>query len=165
MNDPAICPEPGALGEYLDGILGDPRRATSDPRAIARHLETCDRCRTELDAIAQISRLLAVAEDTVRADPNFLPRFRQRLDRALGTSAETWRRLALRLAPFSVAALVAAVAVVVVEPSMTETFFELERRVLATGSPSGAEIASANDWTADWVAGPLSQPPGLRRSR
>lgn len=114
------------LSRVVDGEL-----AESEKAGLERHLEECRECREELASFREISSVLAAHTEP---DPFFLTRFRARRDEEHGTSATPiiWKRLAVRLLPLAVAALLGAAATVWL--SVEEGgFSDLEARELGDG--------------------------------
>ncbi|HVS14327.1 MAG TPA: zf-HC2 domain-containing protein [Thermoanaerobaculia bacterium] len=118
------------LSAYLDGEL-------VEAGPVAAHLAGCASCRAALRDLRAASSLLAVTRGFA-PDPSFVARFRRRLEALEIERTERWRLLALRLMPLAATALVAALALTVVERGRgpaEESFTALERTVLAAGSP------------------------------
>ncbi len=116
------------LSAYLDGEL-----TTQDRHAVRAHLDACEACRTELASLQSLSTLLAAE---VEPDPGFLARFRANRDRVIENAMPwlVWRRLALRLVPVAMAAIVVALAVLGLS-STQEALLDLEARALGSSSP------------------------------
>jgi len=85
--------------------------------------------------IRLLSQRLRVPEDFARPDPFFVARFRARRDalRSAASSAQAWRRMALRLLPLAASALVGAAVAVWVSGERTSALGELEMSDLGTG--------------------------------
>lgn len=139
------------LSAIADGELG------MSP-AIQRHLEACPECAGAAGEIQLLSRVLEVPAEAFGSDPNFVARFRLRLDQSLGMPALWWRSLALRMVPLSLAAVVVAF-LFGGDPASTEALGELERDVLATGSPNPDEPLELADWTVAWLGQPMEDSP------
>jgi hypothetical protein len=74
IDGPDGCPEPDALAQYVEGLLGGRRRFALDA-----HLPVCDRCRSLVAALARAGlvaegAVAAAHEDTLRTLPR-LPRW------------------------------------------------------------------------------------------
>jgi anti-sigma factor RsiW len=111
---------------YLDGEL-----SASDVSRLEKHMDVCESCREELASFRELSGMLTTRPEP---DPFYLTRFRARRDEELGGEGalQPWRRLAVRLLPFAVAALLGAVAAVWL--SVDEAgLVELEARHLGDG--------------------------------
>ncbi len=94
------------LSQFLDNQL-----APSEKAALDRHLGECRRCREEMAAFRELSSLLSAQTEP---DPFFVARFRARRDEVHGGEGSwlLWRRLAIRLLPLAVAALLGAAVTV-----------------------------------------------------
>jgi len=114
------------LSRFLDGEL-----AGSEKTGLEQHLETCRTCREELASFRELSSVLATHTEP---DPFFVTRFRARRDEEQGAAGTPliWKRLAVRLLPLAVAALLGAAATVWL--SVEEGgFSDLEARELGDG--------------------------------
>jgi anti-sigma factor RsiW len=120
------------LSMYLDGEL-----SASDASRLEGHLDACGSCREELASFRELSGMLTTRPEP---DPYFLTRFRARRDEELGAEGalQAWRRLAVRLLPLAIAALLGAAAAVWL--SMEDAgLVELEARQLGDGFLMAAE--------------------------
>jgi anti-sigma factor RsiW len=111
---------------YLDGEL-----SASDVSRLEGHLDACESCREELASFKELSGMLTTHAEP---DPYFLTRFRARRDEELGAEGafQPWRRFAVRLLPFAVAALLGAAAAVWLSVD-DAGLVELEARQLGDG--------------------------------
>jgi anti-sigma factor RsiW len=114
------------LSMYLDGEL-----SASDVSRLEGHLDICGSCREELASFRELSGMLTTRPEP---DPFFLTRFRVRRGEEMGVEGtfHNWKRLAVRLLPLAVAALLGAAAAVWL--SVDEAgLVELEARQLGDG--------------------------------
>jgi len=88
------------LSAFHDGEL--PEDQASSLRA---HLDSCAACREELASIREVADLLSAR---TAPDPYFVARFRARRAKQSSPLPWSWRTLALRLLPLSLAALIGA---------------------------------------------------------
>lgn len=124
---------------YLDGRL-----AASERGEVARHLESCGECRTQL---AELRRLLAVLEEWRAVEPSasFAAALQRRLERAAHPASSWWARLHVR--PIYAGALaVVLLAVVLIglwspsPPEMVTTTQVPSLEVEALGGEDLAEL-------------------------
>jgi anti-sigma factor RsiW len=128
--------EQTSISALVDGELSE-----EAARELEARIEACADCRELLASFREMGPTLSNALKT-EPDPGFLVRFRSRRDELSVAPWWTWRQLAMRLLPLTVAALAAAVAVVWVSLSQPGDFRELE--VAAIGDPGAFVPAQAN---------------------
>jgi anti-sigma factor RsiW len=120
--------------EHWDPLLSqllDDELEPSEKAGLDRHLGACRRCQEEMAALRRLSGMLATHTEP---DPFFVTRFRARRDELHSGEGSwlLWRRLAIRLLPLAVAALLGAAATVWF--SLEEKgLSELEARELGDG--------------------------------
>jgi anti-sigma factor RsiW len=125
------------LSAYLDG-------EAADGNELERHLESCAACRAELDELRALRRVLHVPR--LEPDPFFLVRFRARREALERLSAESWRRVAVRLLlPATAAAALLALVAIRSGAGEPESFWDLERHALASGSPRLRSAPESSD--------------------
>ncbi|HSF18579.1 MAG TPA: zf-HC2 domain-containing protein [Vicinamibacteria bacterium] len=113
-----LCREDEKISVWIDGELS---REEADEVAI--HVEGCSSCR---ELAASFQSLREGLRLDVEPDPGFVVRFRERRDEPLWK----WRRVGLRLLPFAVGALVAALIVVWAAAQREPDLTVLEREAI-----------------------------------
>lgn len=128
--------EQTSISALVDGELDE-----DVAREVETRVETCPTCR---DLAASFRGIRAALSPALKTDPDpaFLARFRTRRDELSVAPWWTWRQLAMRLLPVTVAALLAAMAVVWLSTSGAGDLRELE--MAAIGDPTAFLPAQAN---------------------
>ncbi len=128
--------EQTSISALVDGELGE-----EAAREVEARIEACPACRDLLVSFREMGEKLTDSLET-ETDPGFLVRFRAHREDLSVAPWWTWRQLAMRLLPLTVAALVAAFGVVWLSLSQPGDLRDLE--VAALGDPDAFVPAQAN---------------------